>query len=54
MKRLRAYVLGLREGWAEPDLGVGMTYDRDPASARSVAYDRGVNLGQRLRWGRKG
>lgn len=45
----KAWLLGLREGLGSPwDLGVGMTYDDDPGSRRSVAYDRGANLGQRL------
>lgn len=44
----RAFALGVREGHASPrDLAVGMTYDH-PDTWRSRAYDRGVNLGQRI------
>lgn len=38
--RLKAFVLGFREG----DGDVGMTYDNDPESPRSRAYDRGRTL----------
>jgi hypothetical protein len=46
---IRAYLLGLREGFAQPwDLSIGMTYDGDPSSLRSRAYDRGATFGQAL------
>lgn len=42
---IRAYLQGLRDGWAQPwDLSMGMTYGDD----RDAAYDHGANLGQRI------
>lgn len=41
--RLRAFLLGFRESRGD----AGMTYDNDPGSPRSVAYDRGRSLGRR-------
>lgn len=46
---IHAFILGLREGFNDPSSVVGMTYDNDPNSNRSRAYDYGLTLGQRLR-----
>jgi hypothetical protein len=44
---IRAFVLGVREGYASPyGYGTGMTYDESPHSPRSRAYDRGLNVGE--------
>lgn len=40
------YGLGFDEAYEEPRGAVGMTYDDDPDSPRSVAYDRGRAHGQ--------
>lgn len=42
MKRLKAFLLGLRESSGT----VGMTYDDDPNSPRSKAYDYGRTVGR--------
>ena len=39
---IQPFILGAREAGG----GVGMTYDDDPESPRSRAYDEGRNLGQ--------
>jgi hypothetical protein len=45
MKTLRAWWLGVRDGWESPDdLSMGMTWPGD--DPRNEAYDRGVNAGQ--------
>ena len=41
---LRAFVRGLADS---PDDGAGLTYDDDPNSERSVAYDLGRTFGER-------
>lgn len=46
---IRAFLLGLREGFTDPNSVVGMTYDNDPNSNRSRAYDHGLTIGQQLR-----
>lgn len=43
--RFRAFVRGLTEAGGD----MGLTYDDDPHSPRSRAYDRGRNLGRQLR-----
>jgi hypothetical protein len=44
-----AFLNGLMDGLRQPwDLTVGMTYDDDPESSRSRAYDHGANAGQRI------
>ena len=40
-----AAAAGLRAGLG---LGPTLTYDNDPESPRSVAFDRAMNLGERL------
>jgi hypothetical protein len=46
---LRAFLTGLLDGFRQPhDLTSGLTYDDDPSSQRSQAYDKGANLGQRI------
>lgn len=47
---IRAFLLGFREGRGD----VGMTYDDDPESPRSRAYDRGRTLFRRVTLGRYG
>jgi hypothetical protein len=42
--RIAAFLLGVLECRDDS----GMTYDNDPWSPRSVAYDRGRTLGERL------
>lgn len=42
--RLQAFALGVREGFEGGCCG--MTYENDPESPRSRAYDRGLNLGE--------
>lgn len=42
--RLHAFWLGLTEGFE--GLSTGITYDDDPESPRSRAYDRGRNVGE--------
>ena len=44
MSILRAFILGFREGTGN----VGMTYDDDPWSPRSRAYDYGRYLRQKV------
>lgn len=44
MERVRIFFLGLRECRGN----FGMTYDNDPESPRSRAYDRGRYLGHWL------
>jgi hypothetical protein len=46
MARLRAFLLGFREAGGD----VGMTYDNDPDSPRSRAYDTGRAWGRRIVW----
>lgn len=41
---IRAFLRGLREGFAGCE--VGLTFDGDAESPRSRAYDRGLTLGQ--------
>ena len=41
--RLTAFIKGFLEAKGD----AGLTYDDDPTSPRSEAYDRGRNLGQR-------
>lgn len=41
---VKAFILGFREAGSD----LGMTYDDDPESSRSVAYDHGRNLGERF------
>jgi|688.fasta_scaffold49906_10 hypothetical protein len=42
-----AFRLGFDEGYESPfGCDVGMTYDDDPDSPRSVAYDMGLNHGE--------
>lgn len=48
---LAAFWLGLLEAWAEGSVGCGMTYDGDPSSPRSRAYDSGLNYGEMLHAG---
>lgn len=47
---IRVFLLGLRECAGE----VGMTYDDDPNSPRSRAYDTGRTFGRWLARGRYG
>lgn len=42
IKLIRPYFLGVKEARS----GFGLTYDGDPESARSRAYDHGRNLGE--------
>jgi len=44
--RLRAFTRGLQAIFCE---GPTLTYDGDPESPRSVAFDQGMNVGERLR-----
>ena len=39
---VRAFILGVMERGSS----FGMTYDKDPCSPRSVAYDNGRNFGE--------
>ena len=41
---INPFILGFRESAG----GMGMTYDDDPDSPRSVAYDTGRGIGQRI------
>lgn len=46
MKRLKVYLLGLKDGFDQyPNFGTGMTY---PDLKLNEAYDRGVNMGELL------
>lgn len=45
---VRAWFLGLQDGFTQGELTFGMTYDSDPTSPRSIAYDRGANIGERF------
>lgn len=47
---LRAFLLGFCEGRGD----AGMTYDNDPESPRSRAYDHGRTMFRRLTLGRYG
>lgn len=47
MGRIKAFWLGVVDGFQMPD-GSGLTFDGDPSSARSIAYDRGRNFGEWL------
>jgi len=49
MHRIKAFALGLRDGWQQGELSFGLTFDGDSNSARSQAYDRGATLGEWLR-----
>lgn len=54
LKTLHALLRGVLDGWQQGELTWGMTYDGDPGSARSRAYDRGATIGEQLRnivWG---
>jgi len=44
--RLRAFTRGLQAIFCK---GPTLTYDGDPESPRSVAFDQGMNVGERLR-----
>jgi hypothetical protein len=45
--KLKAFWLGVKDGWAQPhDLSMGLTWDdRDDLN---LSYDRGANVGQFL------
>jgi hypothetical protein len=47
MKVFRVWLLGFREGLGD----MGLTFDDDPSSRLSVAYDRGRSL-RRFLWRR--
>ena len=44
----KAWWLGFTEGFECGRINVGMTYDNDPSSPRSEAYDQGANIGEWL------
>lgn len=45
MKTIKAFWLGVKDGWAQPeDLTSGLTWDNN--DALNEAYDRGANVGQ--------
>ena len=45
--RRRAWLEGLKDGWSQGELTVGLTWDT-PDHPNSVAYDHGATLGERL------
>lgn len=45
---LWAFWAGLVDGYR--GLGTGITYDGDPESPRSRAYDHGRNVGEAIPW----
>jgi hypothetical protein len=48
MNVLKAWCLGVRDGWAQPhELTMGMSWRHN--QDMNEAYDRGVNFGQRIR-----
>lgn len=48
MAHIRCWFLGCLDGYASGgELGMGITFDNDPTSSRSVAYDRGATVGER-------
>ena len=58
MNRLRAWALGIRDGWQQPlDLSTSANvehlFGRKGEDGALEAQDRGINLGQLLRAGRK-
>lgn len=46
---ITAFLLGVRDGYQQGELTFGLTFDDNPESPRSCAYDRGATLGERLR-----
>lgn len=45
---LKAFALGIIDGYRQGELTIGVTFDDDPTSPRSVAYDRGATIGEKL------
>lgn len=56
MRNLRAFMLGIRDGWSQP-VGLSSSYNVDHLDDGKAAVhewlDRGINIGQILRAGRK-
>lgn len=50
--RLTAWVLGIRDGWAQP-LDLSTSRNTDHLGCVQESQDRGINLGQMLRAGRR-